>query len=161
MSTWSKAGYEAEHILTVPAADNVVRLLPALTISDDDISDKAITRLDAAATTVSERRKRPPPSCPSSFRLNTVRGECEGGRQPPPHSRRFATKSDRPMKHFLDIHKTDATDLRSHDRSRPPQMKTARAQDGPRARPTPRNPSPVHMVALVFEKTLHPHPRQL
>lgn len=42
------AGY-AQHILTVPAADNVVRLLPPLTISDDEISD-AIARLDAAAT---------------------------------------------------------------------------------------------------------------
>ena len=41
------AGYE-QNILTVPAADNVVRLLPPLNISDDDIS-LAITRLDAAA----------------------------------------------------------------------------------------------------------------
>ncbi|EKE69720.1 aspartate aminotransferase family protein [Celeribacter baekdonensis] len=40
-------GYEAG-ILTVPAADNVVRLLPALNISDDDISD-AVARIDAAA----------------------------------------------------------------------------------------------------------------
>lgn len=43
-----QAGY-ARHILTVPAADNVVRLLPPLTISDDEISE-AVARLDAAAT---------------------------------------------------------------------------------------------------------------
>ena len=36
-------------LLTVPAADNVVRLLPALTISDDEIAE-AVSRLDAAAT---------------------------------------------------------------------------------------------------------------
>ncbi|MBV7408058.1 aspartate aminotransferase family protein [Maritimibacter sp. DP1N21-5] len=41
------AGYEAG-VITVPAADNVVRLLPPLSISDDDI-DEGIARLDAAA----------------------------------------------------------------------------------------------------------------
>lgn len=45
-----KAGY-AEHILTVPAADNVVRLLPPLTITDDEIA-AALSRLDAAASAV-------------------------------------------------------------------------------------------------------------
>ncbi|MFK7763965.1 MAG: aspartate aminotransferase family protein [Roseobacter sp.] len=45
-----QAGY-GENILTVPAADNVVRLLPALTISDDEIVE-AVTRLDAAACAV-------------------------------------------------------------------------------------------------------------
>ncbi|MFK7870469.1 MAG: aspartate aminotransferase family protein [Roseobacter sp.] len=43
-----KAGYE-ELLLTVPAADNVIRLLPALTISDDEIG-QAVEKLDAAAT---------------------------------------------------------------------------------------------------------------
>ena len=43
-----KAGYEAE-VLTVPAADNVVRLLPPLTITDADLSE-ALRRLEAAAT---------------------------------------------------------------------------------------------------------------
>ncbi|MBI1219771.1 MAG: acetylornithine/succinylornithine family transaminase [Rhodobacteraceae bacterium] len=43
-----KAGY-AEHVLTVGAADNVIRLLPALTITDAEIVE-AITRLDRAAT---------------------------------------------------------------------------------------------------------------
>jgi len=38
-----------EKLLTVPAADNVLRLLPALTISDDEIAE-AIARLDRAAT---------------------------------------------------------------------------------------------------------------
>ena len=45
-----KAGY-AQEILTVPAADDVVRLLPALTISDDEIA-QAVSRLDAAATSL-------------------------------------------------------------------------------------------------------------
>jgi acetylornithine/N-succinyldiaminopimelate aminotransferase len=42
-----RAGY-AEEVLTVPAADNVLRLLPALTISDDEIAEAA-RRLDRAA----------------------------------------------------------------------------------------------------------------
>ena len=41
------AGYDAL-LLTVPAADNVVRLLPPLTITDDEI-DQAVVRLDEAA----------------------------------------------------------------------------------------------------------------
>ncbi len=45
-----KAGYDAG-VITVPAADNVIRLLPALTISDDDIAE-GIARLDAAARAV-------------------------------------------------------------------------------------------------------------
>ena len=43
-----KAGYGAE-LLTVPAADNVVRLLPPLTVSEDEI-DEAVARLDRAAS---------------------------------------------------------------------------------------------------------------
>jgi acetylornithine/N-succinyldiaminopimelate aminotransferase len=43
-----KANY-AEHLLTVPAADNVIRLLPALNIPDADITE-ALSRLDKAAT---------------------------------------------------------------------------------------------------------------
>lgn len=42
------AGYD-NGLLTVPAADNVVRLLPALNISDADLAE-AVTRLDAAAS---------------------------------------------------------------------------------------------------------------
>ena len=45
-----KAAY-AEHLLTVPAADNVIRLLPALNIADADISE-ALARLDRAANRV-------------------------------------------------------------------------------------------------------------
>ncbi len=41
------AGF-ANDVITVPAADNVVRLLPALNLSDDDIAE-ALTRLDNAA----------------------------------------------------------------------------------------------------------------
>ncbi|MEM9032874.1 MAG: acetylornithine transaminase, partial [Pseudomonadota bacterium] len=40
-------GYKA-HVLTVPAGDNVARILPALTISEGEIVE-AITRLDRAA----------------------------------------------------------------------------------------------------------------
>ena len=43
-----QAGYDAL-VVTVPAADNVVRLLPPLTISDDEIAE-AVKRLDHAAT---------------------------------------------------------------------------------------------------------------
>lgn len=42
------AGY-GEQVITVPAADNVVRLLPPLNLTDDDIAE-AIARLDRAAT---------------------------------------------------------------------------------------------------------------
>ena len=45
------AGYDA-HLITVPAADNVIRLLPPLTISDDEIAE-AISRLDKAASAAS------------------------------------------------------------------------------------------------------------
>jgi acetylornithine/N-succinyldiaminopimelate aminotransferase len=45
-----KAGYGA-HVLTVPAADNVVRILPALNIPDADIAE-ALARLDRAAAAV-------------------------------------------------------------------------------------------------------------
>ncbi|NCU19991.1 aminotransferase class III-fold pyridoxal phosphate-dependent enzyme, partial [Candidatus Falkowbacteria bacterium] len=48
-----QAGY-AEHLLTVPAADNVLRLLPALTISEDEIIEAA-ARLDRAATRLEGR----------------------------------------------------------------------------------------------------------
>jgi acetylornithine/N-succinyldiaminopimelate aminotransferase len=39
----------AHQILTVPAADNVVRLVPPLNLTDDDMTE-ALARLDAAAT---------------------------------------------------------------------------------------------------------------
>ena len=45
-----KAGYSA-HVLTVPGGQNVIRLLPSLNISDDEIAE-AITRLDQAASAV-------------------------------------------------------------------------------------------------------------
>jgi acetylornithine/N-succinyldiaminopimelate aminotransferase len=43
-------------VLSVPAADNVVRLLPALNITESDISE-AVARLDKAASAVSEGLK--------------------------------------------------------------------------------------------------------
>ena len=45
-----KAGY-AEHVLTVPGADNVIRLLPALNLADDEIAE-ALARLDRAAARI-------------------------------------------------------------------------------------------------------------
>jgi acetylornithine/N-succinyldiaminopimelate aminotransferase len=48
-----RAGY-GEHVLTVPAGDNVVRLLPPLTISDEEIAE-ALGRLDRAAATLAKR----------------------------------------------------------------------------------------------------------
>ncbi len=47
------AGYDAG-VLTVPAGDNVVRVLPALTITEDEITE-GIARLDAAATALERR----------------------------------------------------------------------------------------------------------
>ncbi|MEP2531348.1 aspartate aminotransferase family protein [Shimia sp.] len=49
------AGYDNE-VITVPAADNVVRLLPPLNIEDDDISE-AVKRLEAAAAQVAAAAK--------------------------------------------------------------------------------------------------------
>ncbi|WP_424929614.1 aspartate aminotransferase family protein [Amaricoccus tamworthensis] len=44
------AGY-GEHVLTVPAGENVMRILPPLNITADEV-DEALTRLDKAATAV-------------------------------------------------------------------------------------------------------------
>ncbi|WP_282169144.1 aspartate aminotransferase family protein [Ruegeria atlantica] len=46
------AGYDNE-VITVPAADNVIRLLPPLTLTEDDIA-QAVIRLDKAAAQVEE-----------------------------------------------------------------------------------------------------------
>lgn len=48
-----RAGY-AEGVLTVPAAENVIRLLPALTITDAEIAE-ALDRLERAAERVAAR----------------------------------------------------------------------------------------------------------
>jgi len=45
----------ANQVITVPAADNVIRLLPPLTISDEDIAE-AITRLEQTAATFDSPR---------------------------------------------------------------------------------------------------------
>ncbi len=44
----------AQNLLTVPAADNVVRLLPPLTITDDEIAE-AVARLDRAAASITAK----------------------------------------------------------------------------------------------------------
>lgn len=46
-----KAGFDAQ-VITIPAADNTVRLLPPLTITDEEIAS-AVARLDQAAAAVS------------------------------------------------------------------------------------------------------------
>lgn len=46
----ARAGYDAQ-VVTVPAADNVLRLLPPLNISEDEIAE-ALTRLDTAAASL-------------------------------------------------------------------------------------------------------------
>ena len=48
-----KAGY-AQAVLTVPAADNTLRILPALTITEDEITE-GVARLDAAATALEQQ----------------------------------------------------------------------------------------------------------
>lgn len=48
------AGYR-EQVITVPAGDNVIRLLPPLNISDEDIAE-AIHRLDRAAASLEAQR---------------------------------------------------------------------------------------------------------
>jgi acetylornithine/N-succinyldiaminopimelate aminotransferase len=45
----------AQELLTVPAADNVLRLLPPLTITDDEIAE-AVNRLDRAATSLEQAK---------------------------------------------------------------------------------------------------------
>ena len=45
-----KAGYD-QHVLTVPAADETLRILPPLTITDDEIAE-AVRRLDLAAASL-------------------------------------------------------------------------------------------------------------
>lgn len=45
-----------EHLLVIPAGDNVVRLLPPLTIGDEEIS-AAVERLDSACKRVAEKMK--------------------------------------------------------------------------------------------------------
>jgi len=44
------AGY-AEQVITVPAGDNVIRLLPPLTITEEEIAE-AIARLDRTAASL-------------------------------------------------------------------------------------------------------------
>ncbi|MDR9485797.1 MAG: aspartate aminotransferase family protein [Sediminimonas sp.] len=44
-----------QNLITVPAADNVIRLLPPLNISEDEIA-QAVSRLDAAAATLQKAR---------------------------------------------------------------------------------------------------------
>ncbi|HBS49573.1 MAG TPA: acetylornithine transaminase [Rhodobacteraceae bacterium] len=50
-----QAGYDVQ-LITVPAADNVIRLLPPLTLTDEDIAE-ALSRLEAAARQVETRRE--------------------------------------------------------------------------------------------------------
>jgi acetylornithine/N-succinyldiaminopimelate aminotransferase len=47
----------AEKMLAVAAGDNVVRLLPPLNISDDEVRE-AISRLDRAATALEKQQQK-------------------------------------------------------------------------------------------------------
>ena len=47
-----QAGFD-QQVLTIPAADNVVRILPSLTLTEDEIT-QALSRLEAAARTLSK-----------------------------------------------------------------------------------------------------------
>ena len=126
-----KAGY-AQGVLAVPAADNVVRLLPPLNIPDEDLAE-------ARATPRRRRRL----ALILSLARNYPRGS--GGRQPPGPPPR-----DRAMNHFLDIDKTAPADLRAmidHARA----MKDARA-GRPKGTPDDEQPLAGRMVALIFEK---------
>lgn len=49
-----QAGYD-QKLLTVPGGDNVIRILPPLIVTEDDV-DEALRRLEAAAATLSGRR---------------------------------------------------------------------------------------------------------
>ena len=92
-----------EQLLTVAAADNTVRLLPALNIPDED--DRA-RRL--RASTAPRPGSRPPDA---SLVLKTPgeRAAARGGRAPvAPPSEKTA-----PMPSFLDIDRTDPSDLRA------------------------------------------------
>jgi acetylornithine/N-succinyldiaminopimelate aminotransferase len=60
-----RAGYGA-HVLTVQAADNVVRLLPPLTLTEAEIAE-ALTRLDAAATVLEQPVPAATPAAASSL----------------------------------------------------------------------------------------------
>ena len=47
----------AQHLLSIPAGDNVLRLLPPLTVSDAEL-DEAVRRLDAACVAAEAARSR-------------------------------------------------------------------------------------------------------
>jgi len=49
------AAARRHHVLVIAAGDNVVRLLPPLTISDDEIAE-AVRRLDAACADIEAHR---------------------------------------------------------------------------------------------------------
>ncbi len=113
------AGYDAQ-VITVPAADNVVRLLPPLTITEDEIAE-ALARLDRGRL-----QPRPPPDL-------HLRVQYSGGPGAEPPARRPERRSA--MTHFLDIHKTDPAALRQMIDSRRRHETRARPA-APRARPT-------------------------
>ena len=83
--------------MTVPAADNVIRLLPPLNISDDDIAT-AVNLLDASRAS-------------RFFRVRNMLGVW--GLAPSLGQKR---KDD--MTHFLDIHTTAAIRIAGHHRPR-------------------------------------------
>ena len=100
------AGYDNEEVITVPAADNVIRLLPPLTLTEDDIA-QAMIRLDKAAA--ADR------SQPRNRLILHLFPNTPGVRGQRPRLTDSQKRND--MNHFLDIHKTDAPRSAGHDRS--------------------------------------------
>ena len=122
------AAARAEHILVIPAGDNVVRLLPPLIVTEDEIARGRSTRLDAAcARFEAQRAAAPERGCGmsrsnrrrSGRRAAFSRSSRNSGRRSAPHSRRC-----RP-------------------RSRPAGARAARAADQPLA---------GKVLAMIFDK---------
>ncbi len=144
----------------MPAADNVIRLLPPLTISDAEIAE-AVARLERAANRVRpmphERRTNPPHDHSSVPKYS--RGEwapqrgAQRGRQPlvaPPRKALI-------MNHFLDIHKTDPAALRAMiDAARPDE---GRPQGPAQRHPRCRTAAGRAHGGADLRETLDPHPR--
>jgi hypothetical protein len=73
------AGYDAG-LLTVPAGDNVVRILPALTISEEEISEASPASTPPPPRWTTQRRRITPPI---PFIFPKIRsGEREGAEAP-------------------------------------------------------------------------------
>jgi hypothetical protein len=100
------AGYDAG-VLTVPAGDNVVRILPALTITEEEIAEAS------PASTPPPRRSNdaPPPNKSIPFIFPKISGEREGADSPLAPA---TNQKDRRHEPFPRHQQTDPTALRHH-----------------------------------------------